>query len=76
MLVLLLPAAVLGVLGGATLWLLATERSAARLTSPATAIFAMGVGLMLSRSGPGLLIGVVGIMLLLISVLPGREPDA
>ena len=76
LLVLMLPAGLLAVLGGATLWLLAAERPAARLTSPVTAVVAVGVGLLLSRSGPGLLVGVVGIMLLLISVLPGREPDA
>lgn len=76
LLVLVLPAAVLAGLGGATLWLLAAEQPAARLTSPVTAVLAVGVGLVLSRSGPGFLVAVVGIMLLLISVLPGREPDA
>ena len=76
LLVLALPGALLVLGASSSLWLLAVQSAAARLTTPATGLTTVAVGLLLSRTGPGLLVGLVGIMLLLISVLPGREADA
>ncbi|WP_372727724.1 hypothetical protein [Nocardioides sp.] len=72
--VLLLPGVLLGTLSAWSLVALARVSVVARVSVPATAAVAVLVGLMLSRTGPGMLIGLVGILLLLMSVLPGRDP--
>ncbi|MCW2843613.1 MAG: hypothetical protein JWN22_1529 [Nocardioides sp.] len=71
--VLVVPALVLLGLGSWSMSLLADDRAGARAAIVGTAVVAILEGLLLSRVGPGLLVGVVGILLLLVAVLPGRE---
>ncbi len=67
------PAALLLALAVGSLALLARGTPAARPVIAATAVVAILVGLLLSRTGVGLLFALVGVPLLLIAVLPGRD---
>ena len=73
LLVLVLPAALLLVLAGAAQVLLARGHRAARALTAASGVVAVMTGLLLSRTGAGLLVAVVGVPLLLVAVLPGRD---
>ena len=73
--VLVLPGVLLGVLAVAALRALAAAGGSARLWAPATGAVSLLVALLLSRTAAGLLIAVVGVPLLLIAVLPGRDED-
>jgi ascorbate-specific PTS system EIIC-type component UlaA len=75
LLVLVLPALVLLVLASWSMNLLEADRGGTRAAIVGTAVAAILEGLLLSRVGPGLLVGVVGILLLLVAVLPGREVE-
>ncbi len=75
--VLVLPALLMLGLGGRSLAVLGSGAGAERVWVSATAAAAILVGVLLSRTGPGVLVGVAGILLLLIAVLPVRDrgPD-
>ena len=82
--VLVVPALLMLGLGGRALSVLGSGAGAERVWVTATAAATILVGVLLSRTGPGLLVGVAGILLLLFAVLPARdsghsepdEPDA
>ena len=71
--VLVLPALLMLGLGGRSLSVLGSGAGAERVWVPATAAATILVGVLLSRTGPGLLVGVAGILLLLLAVLPARD---
>ncbi len=73
LLVVVLPAVVMLGLGAWTLRLLDRSDPRARWWVVGTASVVVLVGLLLSRTGPGMVVAVVGILLLLIAVLPGRD---
>ena len=73
LLVVVLPALVMLALAARCLKLLATSDTRARSWVVVTASVVVLVGLLLSRTGPGVLVAVVGILMLLIAVLPGRD---
>ena len=75
--ILVVPALLMLGLGGRALAVLGSGAGAERVWVSATAAATILVGVLLSRTGPGLLVGVAGILLLLLSVLPARdsEPD-
>ncbi len=74
--VLVLPGVLLGVLAAASLRALAAGRPSARRLVPATGAVTVVIAVLLSQTAGGLLVAVVGVPLLLIAVLPGRDPDA
>lgn len=71
--VLVLPAVLMGVLAVGGLRAVAAGDPNARPWVAATGVVAVLVALLLSRTGVGLLVAVVGVPLLLIGVLPGRD---
>ena len=71
--VLVLPALLMLGLGGRSLAVLGSGAGAERVWVSATAAATILVGMLLSRTGPGLLVGVAGILLLLLAVLPARD---
>jgi hypothetical protein len=73
LLVLALPGVLLLGLAAAALAGLARSLPAARPLTAASAVLAILTGLLLSRTGAGLLFAVIGVPLLLIAVLPGRD---
>ncbi|MFC4786458.1 hypothetical protein ACT8ZV_18425 [Nocardioides sp. MAHUQ-72] len=73
LLVVALPAAVMLGLSARTLKLLGRADPRAGSWVVGTAWVVVLVGLLLSRTGPGLFVTIVGILLLLIAVLPGRD---
>ena len=75
LLVLALPGLLLLGLGTGAHALLARGATAARPLIAATGVVAILTGLLLSRTGVGLLVAVVGVPLLLVAVLPGRDED-
>lgn len=75
LLVLVLPGLLLLGLAAGSQALLARGSRAARPLTAATGVVAILTGLLLSRTGPGLLVAVVGVPLLLVAVLPGRDGD-
>ncbi len=74
--VLVLPGVLLGILAVGALRALASDRRSARVWVPAAGVVALVVALLLSQTVAGFLVAVVGVPLLLIGVLPGREADA
>ncbi len=74
--VLAAPAVLLAVLAAGSQVLLTRGHPAARVLSAATGVVAILIGLVLSRTGAGLLAVVLGVPLLLIAVLPGRDEPA
>lgn len=75
LLVLGLPGLLLLSLAAGSQVLLARGRTAARPLTATTGVVAILTGLLLSRTGAGLLVAVVGVPLLLIAVLPARDED-
>jgi peptidoglycan/LPS O-acetylase OafA/YrhL len=75
LLVLALPGLLLLALAAASQALLARGAAAAKPVTAATGVVAILTGLLLSRTGPGLLVAVVGVPLLLVAVLPGRDEE-
>ena len=75
--VLVVPALLMLGLGGRSLAVLGSGAGAERVWVSATSAATILVGVLLSRTGPGLLVGVAGILLLLFAVLPVRDrgPD-
>lgn len=73
LLVLALPGLLLLALAAASQILLGRGSGAAKPVTAATGVVAILTGLLLSRTGPGLLVAVVGVPLLLVAVLPGRD---
>lgn len=73
LLVVVLPALAMLALAARCLKLLASSDPRTRSWVVGTAAVVLLVGLLLSRTGPGALVAVVGILLLLIAVLPGRD---
>ena len=73
LLVLALPGVLLLGLAAAALAGLARSAPAAKPLTAASAVLAILTGLLLSRTGAGLLFAVIGVPLLLIAVLPGRD---
>ena len=73
LLVLALPAVLLLGLGAAAQLLLSRGHRAARPLTAASGVVAILIGLLLSRTGVGLLAAVIGVPLLLVAVLPGRD---
>ena len=71
--VLVLPGVLLGALAVGGLRAVAAGDPRARPWVVATGIVAVLVALLLSRTGVGLLVAVVGVPLLLIGALPGRD---
>ena len=71
-LLLLLPAVLMLLLAGWCRGLLQRGEATARVAVPVTAVATTLVGLLWSRSVPGILIAVVGVLLLLLALLPGR----
>ncbi len=74
-LLLLVPAVAMLTLAGWSRGLLRRGDGGARVAVPVTAAVTTLVGLLWSRSGPGVLIAVVGILLLLLALLPGRDDE-
>jgi hypothetical protein len=70
---LVVPGVLLGLLAAGGLRALATGDGSARLWAPAAGGVAIVVALLLSRTVAGLLVGLIGVPLLLIAVLPGRD---
>lgn len=70
--VLLVPALMILALGALTLRLLGNQDPRARIAAISTGVVAVLVGLLLSRTGSGLLVAVIGILVLLFAALPGR----
>ena len=77
LLVVVAPAVLMLGLGAKSLQLLGRGEPRARSWVVATGGVVVLVGLLLSRTGPALLLAVVGILLLLVAALPGRDagPD-
>ena len=75
LLVLAVPGLLLLGLAAGSQALLARGSLAARPLTAATGVVAILTGLLLSRTGPGLLVAVVGVPLLLVAVLPDRDED-
>ena len=73
LLVLVLPGVLMLGLAGGSLVGLARSAAASRPLTAATAVVAILTGLLLSRIGPGLMFAVLGVPLLLVAVLPGRD---
>lgn len=71
--VLVLPGVLLGVLAVGALRAVAAQSGSARAWVSAAGVVSLLVALLLSRTGVGLLVAVVGVPLLLIGVLPGRD---
>ena len=71
--VVLLPAVLMLALAARTLKLLERSDPRARSWVVGTAWVVVLVGLLLSRTAPGIVVAVVGILMLLIAVLPGRD---
>ena len=71
--VLVVPALLMLGIGGRALSVLGSGAGAERVWVSATAAATILVGVLLSRTGPGLLVGVAGILLLLLAVLPARD---
>lgn len=76
LLVLVLPAVLMLVLGGRALSVLGSGAGAERVWVSATAAATILVGVLLSRTGPGFLVGLAGVLLLLLAVLPSRDREA
>ena len=72
-LVALLPALVLLVLASWSRGVLRESDPAARRAVTTTGVATVLVGVLYSQVGPGILIAVVGILLLLLALLPGRD---
>ena len=75
LLVVVAPAVLMLGLGSKTLQLLGRGQPSARSWVIGTGCVVVLTGLLLSRTGPGLLLAVVGILLLLGGVLPARDAD-
>lgn len=73
LLVLVLPAVVLLVLGRLSLGVLGRERPSARWWCAGTGLAMVAAGLLLSQVPPGFLLLLVGVLLTLVALLPGRE---
>lgn len=73
--VLALPALLLGALAAGALRALNAEDERARLLSASAGVVAVVVAILLSRTVAGLLVAVIGVPLLLIALLPGREVE-
>ena len=71
--VLIVPGLLLGLLAAGALRALAADRGTARVWVAAAGAVTLVVALLLSRTFAGLLIAVIGVPLLLIGVLPGRD---
>ena len=71
--VLIVPGLLLGLLAAGALRALAADRGTARVWVAASGAVTLVVALLLSRTFAGLLIAVIGVPLLLIGVLPGRD---
>ena len=74
LLVLALPSVLMLGLGAKTLQLVGRLDPGVKPWVVATAGVTILVALLLSRTSPGLLIGLVGVLLLLVGVLPSRDP--
>ena len=72
-LVALLPALVLLTLASWSRGLLRQADPSARVAVTVTGAVTALVGLLYSRTGPGILIAVVGVLLVLLALLPGRD---
>jgi len=72
---LLIPALMMTGLAAWSIALLSENRPRARIVVPTGAAATILVGIMYSRVGPGVLIGVVGVLQLLFALLPARDPD-
>ncbi|GAA2143786.1 hypothetical protein GCM10009844_16590 [Nocardioides koreensis] len=74
LMVVLLPAVLMLALAARTLKLLERSDPRARSWVVGTAWVVVLIGLLLSRTAPGIVVAAIGILLLLIAVLPGRDP--
>jgi hypothetical protein len=72
---LLIPALLMTGLSAWSITLLSEDRARARIVVPAAGVVTILVGVMYSRVGPGILIAVAGILLLLFALLPARESE-
>jgi hypothetical protein len=72
---LLIPALLMTGLSAWSISLLSENRPRARIVVPAAGVVTILVGVMYSRVGPGILIAVAGILLLLFALLPARESE-
>jgi hypothetical protein len=72
---LLIPALLMTGLSAWSISLLSEDRARARIVVPAAGLVTILVGVMYSRVGPGILIAVAGILLLLFALLPARESE-
>ena len=75
LLLLVLPAVVLLGLARQSLGVLAGERASARWWCAGTGLAMVATGLLLSRVPPGFLLLLVGVLLLLVALLPGRDDE-
>jgi len=73
LLVLVVPSVLMLWLGATSLQLLGRGDPGARSWIVATAVVTVLVALLLSRTGPGGLIGLVGVLLMLVALLPARD---
>ena len=73
LLVLVVPAVLMLVLGRTSLQLLGRGEPGAKSWIVATAVTTMLVALLLSRTGPGGLLGLLGVLLMLVALLPARD---
>jgi hypothetical protein len=72
---LLVPALLMTGLSAWSISLLSEDQARARIVVPAAGVVTILVGVMYSRVGPGILIAVAGILLLLFALLPARESE-
>jgi hypothetical protein len=72
---LLIPGLLMTGLSAWSISLLSENRARARIVVPAAGVVTVLVGVMYSRVGPGILISVAGILLLLFALLPARESE-
>ncbi|GAB3787417.1 hypothetical protein [Nocardioides ungokensis] len=73
LLVLVVPAVLMLVLGRTSLQLLGRGEPGAKSWIVATAVTTMLVALLLSRTGPGGFLGLLGVLLMLVALLPARD---
>jgi hypothetical protein len=75
LLVLALPAVLMAGLAVRSMQLLARQAPSARRWLVGTAAFSLLVALWFANTLPGLLLGIFGLLLMFITVLPGRDTD-
>jgi hypothetical protein len=75
LLLLALPAVLMAGLAARSMQLLARQAPAARRWLVGTAAFSLLVALWFASTLPGLLLGIFGLLLMFITVLPGRDTE-